>query len=297
MLVSTRSLKARAVKPEVLIPWDWAITPTSEAATDKYPSRAKILGIFGAVNVVTLVFGLLLISLKSRLLARWRKGGGKAEGESGSSRKRTVRPWMFLCIIQVMLIFAANALNGHITVSTSGYNEERLPAVADLTFFYMLRPRLTWAGIGIMSCWSPPFAKALLPSQVAEIVLQLCGLYYKGRILAASFPTPYFMKPDLLEPESLKSSWTMMVYPSFTFIVCSGVFGFSLVVSYLTKSNPKAVFKFSYTSMALCWIVDWIIVAGYVGLANDLFCPPKFEIQGIVWTVGTLLGLLFGTGI
>ena len=283
------------MRPEELIPWDWAITPAAEADTNECPSRAKILGIFGAVNVVTLVLGLLLISLKSRLFARWRKAGGKAELESKNCWKWSIKPWVFLWIIQVLFAFASNTVNAHIATSAAGYDKKRLPAIADLALFYMLRPRIVWVGIGIVGRWSPPVAAAFLPSQLAEIAMQLCGLYYKGRIVAASFPTRYFMNPDLLEPESLKRGWTMMAYPSFAFIVYAGLFAMGLVASYFAKANPKAVFKFSHICMAICWILDWVIVAGYVQLAGDLFCPPKFEVQGVVWTVGTLMGLLLGT--
>jgi hypothetical protein len=297
-LVSRRASNPVGNEPEDLLPWDWAITPTSES-TGQCPSRVKILSILGVVNVVTLVLGLLLIGLKSRLLARWRRNGQKIEAYPPSrfSWIHKIKPWMLVWLVQVVFVLAANVINGHIATNATGYDRERLPSIVDMALFYMLRPRIGWAGIGLMSRWSRPFSDAFLPTHLAEMALQLLGLYYKGRIVATTFTAPYFMKPDLLEPASIVADWTLMAYPSFAFVVCAGMFALGLAAAFFTKANPKAVFKFSYWCMVLCFAVDWMVVVGYVGLAGDLFCPARFEIQGVVWLVGTLLGLLFGTGI
>jgi hypothetical protein len=44
-----------------------------------------------------------------------------------------------------------------------------------------------------------------------------------------------------------------------------------------------------------CWVAQWVWWVGFIGTMGDNYCPPKLKEMGVVWTVFSAVGALFGS--
>jgi len=52
--------------------------------------------------------------------------------------------------------------------------------------------------------------------------------------------------------------------------------------------------KTTVIGMFACWLAQWMWWVGYVRAMGDEYCPPKLKDLGIVWTIFSGFGALFG---
>ncbi|RYO80156.1 hypothetical protein DL766_000401 [Monosporascus sp. MC13-8B] len=167
---------------EQVIPRPWAVTPL-DPNTHSCPSTIHILAVFGVVNVIC---AYIAIIVGSRTVVRCLSCGDFGRSDVSS--------WVYVSWIgSVGLILAANALNAWLTVRASGYDQSRMPTVGDPMLFYASGPRLAWIRVlvlGLLPChWRGnkdsglDWCNAAIQTTVAEIVLQLIGVYYKARVV------------------------------------------------------------------------------------------------------------------
>lgn len=39
------------------------------------------------------------------------------------------------------------------------------------------------------------------------------------------------------------------------------------------------------SGMTICWIAQWLWWGGYIGVAGDNYCPPRWPLISVIWTV------------
>ncbi|RYP20722.1 hypothetical protein DL765_002672 [Monosporascus sp. GIB2] len=288
---------AEITSTEQLIPWPWAVTPL-DPDTHSCPSTTHILVVFGVVNVIC---AYIAIILGNRTVIRWLTRG--VFGQPG------VSSWVYVSwIASAGLILAANALNAWLTVRAPGYDQSRMPTVGDLTLFYVSRPRIAWIWVlvlGLLPChWRGnkdnglDWRNAAIQTTVAEIVLQLIGVYYKARAVHFASRRGLYgeSKLDRIDFVS-RAAFAMMTTAATVYMCILAVI--AALLFYWLKYKPK--FR-TLGWMYLCtagtyWILDWVFMAGYVKLAGDLFCPQQFALQGAIWAIFTIIGLAIGGAI
>lgn len=300
-----------SLTPRELIPWPWAITPI-DPETRICPSTSHILGVFAVVNVVASV---VAIFAGHRRVVNFLTCG--LLGNKGS------QSWKYMWILQAGLMLGANALNAWLTVNAEGYDKSQMPAVWDLMLFYSSRPRLNWVFLTILLLMldhrGEGWENATRQTLISEAVLQLIGLYYKGRTVHFAASHGYFLVGHL-NGNPHQSDFLMMSVPALLYLIYGFVIFFIPFLipktekqyktisddnsdleplthhsSYRASSSAGGLDTFIYNSL-FCWMLNWLFISGYTRLAGELYCPPKFMLQGGIWTIASAIGVFFGAG-
>jgi hypothetical protein len=248
-----------------LIPWSWAITPLNTTST-ACPGPGEILGIFAGENLLVSIISLIA---GHRAVVYFFTCGNF--GKHGSNS------WMYMWLLQVGIMLGANAINAHITVSAAGYDTSRMPAVWDLMLFYCTRPRLSWIVTGVISYTryslqrvgkvkidhgDGPWDNAVKTSSISELVMQLIGLYYKGRTVNFAVTNGYFHL-HALDGVPFKSEFHLMAIATLFYLITAP---FILTGSFATAKYFIPVFVFA----CIPWGLSWLFITGYTLLAADL---------------------------
>jgi hypothetical protein len=248
-----------------LIPWDWAITPLDQTL-HTCPPPSHILGVFGVINVVSSLLGLVSghrILIKRLTCSKMGKSGSHA--------------WAITWVIQTGLVLGANAFNAWLTVNSAGYDLERMPKIWDLMLFYCARPRLGWIALLIAATLSERknyggwWTSAALQSAVTEIVMIVLGSYYMGRTLHSAAIHGYLL-PHHLDGVPFKSAYDLMASGSILYLIL-GLF--SILALGLLVNEGNDLDSLSALILVLCvsllpWMASWLFFSGFVDLAGPL---------------------------
>jgi hypothetical protein len=245
-----------------LTPWPWVIAPQDP---DRIcPNTSQILGLFAAVNAIS---GALAVVAGHRRVVKTLTCGILGHEDSGS--------WRYLWVLQVGLMLGANALNAWITVAAEGYDHERMPAIWDLMLFYTTRPRLNWIFFLIVIAvvkgrWRSFWIGAAKQTIIAEIFLQLAGLYYAGRTLRFAAERGYYLAGHL-DGNPHKPDALLMYAAALLLIIYS--FASTLlwsIVDYFENGNDENIIEYAVFGVAIVWMLHWLFISGYVSLSGEL---------------------------
>lgn len=288
------------------MPWSWAITPL-DTSTHKCPSFRTKFGAFASENFAS-AFLTMIIS----------HSGLINYISCGLLGKDGAKTWRYMWISSVGLHIGANALNAWISVSAKGYDRAALPAVGDLTLFYMLRSRMTlfalYSTFGMMygsDTFDPVYyITAIKQACIAEVPLQMMALYYCGRIVHFAASEGYFT-PGRAVPQ--KKDFMTMSVGALAFLICTGLL-LTMSIALLWRHFKKGwswgkpdrrrfmhdCTDSTLVKSGLLWSFSgllclWLVFGGFLGLAGDRYCPPKLTLQTAVWVLASVIGAATST--
>jgi hypothetical protein len=246
---------------EQLIPWPWAITPLDEYK-DICPSSAEILEVFVIVNIAA---SLLALAAGHRYVVKFITCGF-AGGKNSTS-------WRYMWAVQVGIMLGANAINAAITVNDTRYDSARMPAIGDLVLFYASRPRFSWvlllSGIIMFDKKGQDWWGASRRStMISEGVLQIIGLYYKGRTAKFAIESG-LMVSRKTDGNPHQTGFLLMAISSQIYLILSLTTVYTIFLGVGGFSNRSGAFM-SLASCMAAWIMNWLFLVGYTLVAGIL---------------------------
>lgn len=274
-----------------LMPWKWSMKGPEDSPNQNCPSPSKILGTFAIANLATTLLSLVIGN--SFIL------GKVSFGILG--RYPTPLSVLSGWILPVALQLAANTIIAFLIKHTAGYGDDF--SVAELVFFLIARPRLSWIvflcigaikaprAVGESKPSVPPYASTSMAQGCAEIIMQLISCYYMGRTAHFAASHGYLVPGRLSGPVGhaaqlmYSASLFWLTLGLIAAIIC-GIGYPSLALSedmearlFTTISAPEKPLEPLVLGQAgavlipiviVNWLACWLFWAGFVKLSGSL---------------------------
>ena len=284
------------------LPWTWAITPIDDAI--HCPSTHHIILVYVLATILTTILGLIV---GSRHIPYYLTG--KRFGRKNS------KSWRYMWALQLTLHLGADFVVAYLlTYNTPGYDQERLPPIAQLALFYTSRPRLAWIALGTFGFWKETWRSIAIQTMITEIIMQLLGCYYLGRTAEFAVSNGYYRRRGYFH-------WAQLMYGSALATLIMTLLSISGLVAALyaltrgdqaekgLRTYCKAALWFS--ALALCgssaFAGRWAFLVGYLEVAKQLYveilprveitlligaryCPPRLVEAAVVWISMNVFG-------
>jgi len=168
-------------------------------------------------------------------------------------------------------------------------------SIGDVVLLYIAQPRMTWIFLALVSAFKTDFS--IIPAIIVEIILQIVTYVTLAKVSIHGQNSGFLAGKSGWQ--SLSSEGRLFYAGAFYMVFMDGMcillFLFPLLASEKDGRESPLVWAFLFVLVGP-WMGSWLFWAGFLQLFGDRYCPPDLIRQGIIWTSGNILGVIFTTG-